>query len=199
MRTADPQKEEQTRAEIITAAQKILQTYGLEKTTMDDIANAVGKGKSTLYYYYKSKEDVFYAVAQKEMADIEQLLQIELAKCKTSSERLKAMMITRHNGVKSKMVIYSVLINETRRFIELFGRIQREGYKMELESLKAILLDGIRSGEFKRIKEDECESLAQLGMLLWRGMAANILVSGQLPPESMKVDTAADIFIRGLK
>ena len=46
-------KEEQLREESITAAQKLFQQYGLHKTTMEDIAKAMGRGKSTLYYYYK--------------------------------------------------------------------------------------------------------------------------------------------------
>jgi AcrR family transcriptional regulator len=49
-------KEEIFKEDIIREAQKLFQTYGLKKTTMEDIAKALGKGKSTLYYYYQSKE-----------------------------------------------------------------------------------------------------------------------------------------------
>ena len=54
---------------IIDAAKKLIQQYGLNKTTMEDIAKAAGKGKSTLYYYFKSKEDIFDEVIKQEMDD----------------------------------------------------------------------------------------------------------------------------------
>ncbi len=34
---------------------------------MEDIAKAAGKGKSTLYYYYTSKDEIFNAVIEDEM------------------------------------------------------------------------------------------------------------------------------------
>ena len=47
------------REAIISAATGLFSRFGLEKTTMEDIAKAARKGKSTLYYYFKNKEAVF--------------------------------------------------------------------------------------------------------------------------------------------
>ena len=49
------QKDEIIIKEVIEAAKVLFQRYGLKKTTMEDIAKFVGKGKSTLYYYFPSK------------------------------------------------------------------------------------------------------------------------------------------------
>jgi len=38
---------------IIKVAQDIFKRYGFKKSTMDEIALASGKGKSTLYHYFK--------------------------------------------------------------------------------------------------------------------------------------------------
>ena len=51
-----------SKQQIIEAAGVIFERYGFKKTTMDDIAYAAGKGKSSLYYYFKNKEQVFEAV-----------------------------------------------------------------------------------------------------------------------------------------
>ncbi|RLD78380.1 MAG: TetR/AcrR family transcriptional regulator, partial [Bacteroidetes bacterium] len=51
---------------ILDVAQSIFRKYGFKKTTMDEIAKAARKGKSTLYYYFKSKEEIFAAVIEKE-------------------------------------------------------------------------------------------------------------------------------------
>ena len=47
------------RENILRTAREIFSKYGYKKTTLDDIANAVRKGKSSLYYYFSSKEDCF--------------------------------------------------------------------------------------------------------------------------------------------
>lgn len=56
---------EQRREDIISAAQKIFFEKGLPSATMDEIAEAAELSKGTLYLYYKSKEDLYLAVAMR--------------------------------------------------------------------------------------------------------------------------------------
>ena len=44
---------------IFDAALTVFDKYGIEKTTMEEIAVEAGFGKATLYYYYPSKDDVY--------------------------------------------------------------------------------------------------------------------------------------------
>ena len=60
-------KKDANRDAILEIAQEIFSKFGYKKTTLDDIANAVRKGKSSLYYYFSSKEDLFQAVIMKEV------------------------------------------------------------------------------------------------------------------------------------
>ena len=56
-------EERQMRKErILAGALQVFKKNGLEGSTMDEIANASGFGKATLYYYFKSKEDVLTAI-----------------------------------------------------------------------------------------------------------------------------------------
>lgn len=55
-------EKEHRREEIINAAEKVFFEKGLQVTTMDEIAEKAELGKSTLYLYYKSKEDLYLAV-----------------------------------------------------------------------------------------------------------------------------------------
>jgi AcrR family transcriptional regulator len=56
---------EARREEIVIAAEKIFFDKGLAQATMDEIAEAAELSKGTLYLYYKSKEDLYLAVAMK--------------------------------------------------------------------------------------------------------------------------------------
>ena len=55
-------EKEQRNEEILNAAEKVFFEKGLNAATMDEIAEKAELGKSTLYLYYKSKEDLYLAV-----------------------------------------------------------------------------------------------------------------------------------------
>ena len=56
--------------QIIQAAQQLFQQYGLQKVTMDDVAREIGKRRSSLYYYYRNKEEILDAAIDVEMQEI---------------------------------------------------------------------------------------------------------------------------------
>ena len=66
MRSENTILQDEVRDKIIKIAALIFSKYGFSKTTVDEIAKAARKGKSTIYYYFKSKEDIFQAVVEKE-------------------------------------------------------------------------------------------------------------------------------------
>jgi len=57
---AKTKKGEQKRQAILQAARRCFEQFGYAKTTMDDIAKACAITKSSLFYYYDSKESLFY-------------------------------------------------------------------------------------------------------------------------------------------
>ena len=58
---SDRKKEERLlrKKRIIDAALSVFDRFGIDKTTMGEIALEAGFGKATLYYYYPSKNDVY--------------------------------------------------------------------------------------------------------------------------------------------
>ena len=56
-----------TRQKLVDVARQLFAKNGLENTTMNDIAVSSGKGRRTLYTYFKSKEDVYHAVIESEL------------------------------------------------------------------------------------------------------------------------------------
>ena len=55
---------EKTRAIILTTAERIFAQTGLAGARTDLIAKAAGVNKAMLYYYFKSKEDLYEAVVE---------------------------------------------------------------------------------------------------------------------------------------
>ena len=56
---------EERKNEILDVAEELFGTYGFDHTSTNDILNRVGIARGTLYYHFKSKEDILDAVIQR--------------------------------------------------------------------------------------------------------------------------------------
>ncbi len=63
-KVTDAYKEE-LKEKIIQAAIESFSQSGYDRTKMEDIAKRLGLGKGTLYLYFKSKEDLFIAICER--------------------------------------------------------------------------------------------------------------------------------------
>jgi AcrR family transcriptional regulator len=207
MKTIDLIKEEQTKKEIISASRQLFQRYGIDKTTMDDIAREVGKGKSTLYYYYTSKEEIFYAVVSKEKDEVIASIKNTIQNIKLPSEQLKLFFLTHFNELRKKLNLYSVIfqgngekhMENVKKHMDLFYKIQKETLNSQVDMLKKILLNGMKIGEFKSIVEKDCESIATVAVMMIQGLDSNLIFSKNNMKKTLRIETAIDIFIKGLK
>ena len=53
---------EEVRTHIVGVARRIFTRHGFRKATMEEIASSSRMGKSSIYYYFKSKEEIFRAL-----------------------------------------------------------------------------------------------------------------------------------------
>ncbi len=51
-----------TREAILAAASRLIHVHGYNNTSLDDVLRESGVGKGNFYYYFKSKEDLGYAI-----------------------------------------------------------------------------------------------------------------------------------------
>ncbi len=86
---------------IIAVAGKIFDTYGFRKTTMDDIAEGIKKRKSSIYYYFKSKEEIFQSVVLQEARVFRRNIIKAIEQEESPRNKLKAYVITRMNIIDS--------------------------------------------------------------------------------------------------
>ena len=198
MKTATDKKDV-VRGEILSGARGLFQKFGIDKTTMEDIAEAAGKGKSTLYYYFKSKEEVFSALAEEESADIYVMVEQALKGAKTAGEKLRLFFSTNDDAIRNKAKLYPMVFKETKKHIQLFQRIQRISNTLEIRLFKSILLEGIASGEFKSIRKDGCDAIAVMGVTTLHAMQLTLILDGKMPSTADRMEVMLDIFIRGLK
>ncbi|WP_109829982.1 TetR/AcrR family transcriptional regulator [Reichenbachiella versicolor] len=74
--------------EILEAAKQLFNTQGYSKTSVDDISAAIGMRKSSLYYYFKNKEDIFVQSSENEWRRIFSEFRAEANKSKDPETKL---------------------------------------------------------------------------------------------------------------
>ncbi|MEA1887057.1 MAG: TetR/AcrR family transcriptional regulator [Bacteroidota bacterium] len=136
------------REKIVLSASEIFSRYGFKKTTMEEIANALHKGKSSIYYYFKSKEEIFEAVVEHEAQVLRNVLSAAIKSTDDPELRLRRYVKVRMNSFEKLSNYYNAIFN---RDLDHFNFIekQREKYDMmEIALIRYVLWMGVRSGHF---------------------------------------------------
>jgi AcrR family transcriptional regulator len=140
-------KKDLNRETILQIAQEIFSKYGYKKTTLDDIANAVRKGKSSLYYYFSSKEDLFQAVIAKEVDILKQALEKVVFRSMDPEEKLREYILTKLTTFRELANLYNALENDVTA-IGFIDQIKEKNEKDEIRMIKRILIEGVRREKF---------------------------------------------------
>ena len=99
------------RERIILVSSEIFSKYGFKKTTMEEIAKELRKGKSSIYYYYKSKEEIFEAVIDHEAQLLKNELSKAIRKTDDPEKQLRSYVIVRMNSFEKLSNYYNAIFN----------------------------------------------------------------------------------------
>src|ERR1700744_4409806 len=151
-------KEDVIQEQILQAAKRLFQVHGLHKVTMDDVAKAIGKGRSSLYYYYKSTDEIFDAVMRIEIREMLTAIANAVDKEVTVEQKIKAFCVTKLMVLRGKRSFYNTLdMGMDADAISHFKQIQiiHHNFIMEREGalLRQILDYGVKEGELRAINK----------------------------------------------
>ena len=135
---------------ILSGALNVFKEKGLEGATMDEIANASGFGKATLYYYFKSKEDVFSAILVEGWEKIWESLEPIVAENSSPRKTFVNVLIKIAENAQNRPGLFEFLFNVPKA-IKIDNQPWKE-YQHRLYSvIKGLLEDGIEKGEFPQV------------------------------------------------
>lgn len=81
-------EKEQRRNDIIDAAEKVFFSRGLDNATMDEIAEEAELSKGTIYLYFKSKEELLFAIDLRAMKILMSLFRESISKGNSTIDNL---------------------------------------------------------------------------------------------------------------
>jgi len=133
---------------ILKAAQEIFSKYGYKKTTLDDIARYIGKGKSALYYYYKNKEQIFEAVLAFEVNQLKDELLTALEAEKNPQDKLRRYILKRMELYHNLVNYYGGIQREYLENLSVIEKIRKQYDEQEHEMISEIIKEGVDQGKF---------------------------------------------------
>lgn len=180
---------------IIKAAQELFARFGFVKTTVDEIARAARMGKATLYHYFRSKEDVFKEVIEKESRILNGKVKEAIDKEETPQKKIRAFVLTRMMYLNELANIYSALKDEFLNHYAFIEKAREKDFYQEIKSVKNILNEGIENNIFV-IQDAELTSFAIISAL--KGLEYPWSIKVSLPDIEKNVDKLLEILFLGI-
>jgi AcrR family transcriptional regulator len=141
-------KKDEVRTKIVSVAAKIFTRYGFKKTTMEEIAMATRKGKSSIYYYFSSKEDIFKAVVEQEAEELRLDLLKEISMIDDPIEQLRTFILFRMHKMKTLSNFYAALKSDYLSQLQFIEKIRKKYDQNEVKIVTEILRRGIKHNKF---------------------------------------------------
>jgi AcrR family transcriptional regulator len=148
------QKGMKRKQDVLNAALKLFCEKGYHATTMDEIAKEAGTGKGTVYWYWKSKEDIFL-----------ELLDVKLGSYLSALERTAAMPVEASDKVpmliaevgnifaryrKLCKILFLLITEDANSFSGDIKAITESYYRRFKDLIAGIIAEGIEAGTISR-------------------------------------------------
>jgi AcrR family transcriptional regulator len=133
---------------VIQAARIIFSRYGFKKTTMNEIAKETHLAKSSIYHYFRSKEEIFEAIIEKEIMTLMEDLHQAVDAVNAPQEKLQAFFKTRLQAMHKATNFYGAILDEYFEYYAYIEGMRKKLDAQEMKYLKGILEEGIKARVF---------------------------------------------------
>ena len=137
-----------TRTAVLDAAERLFREVGYGKTTVADIAAALGMSSANVYRFFPSKSAINNAICDRMLAQLLAAMQKAAVQPGTAAVRLEAVIMACHEGHRT------MLTDEKRVFDMVYAAMEEhwdaiEAHIADCDGVVAgVIRDGVASGEF---------------------------------------------------
>ncbi len=151
---------------IRAAALRIFRRKGYHAASMQEIADAVGLNKGSLYYYISSKEELLLRLFQGRAEQVLGEMDIAAARPGSARERLSAIVRTYVLGVLRNLDAVHVYLREEHSLPPTALQQVRRVHQAMRDHFERVIVDGMRQGDFVE-RDPKLATLALLGTCTW--------------------------------
>ena len=153
---------------IITISAKLFAEKGYDKTSMQDIADAVGMSKGGIFHHFSSKEDIFNAVMERQFEQITETVKKWLDEMHglTAKEKLRGLI--RRNLMDEKIIKESGnMISSTAESPQIILAFTQDNVKKLAPIIADVIREGIEDRSISTAFPNECAEVLLLLLNFW--------------------------------
>jgi len=168
---------DQRKSEILEAALNLFSKQGFQDTTMEQISSRIKMARTSLYEYYKSKEDILYSLIN-EIVEEEREKPLE-GSIRAQLEVLAAESIER---LQNNFTLYKILFQELPTLSNpTFDKI-RSWQDRSMILVHEVIVNGIKEEAFKATRKPEDIAFV-FKALIGQRLADLLITDTQVEPE----------------
>ncbi|MBU2558238.1 MAG: TetR/AcrR family transcriptional regulator [Bacteroidetes bacterium] len=180
---------------IIQVSAQLFGRFGYKKTTMDDIAQALRMGKSSLYYYFKSKEEVFQAVVEMEASQLKAAVLVAINKESDPQEKLRQYVMVRMQKFKETVNLYEAVRSDYLMHLPFIEKVRVKYDLEEVSIIQGILKDGQQKAVFRI---DDIQLGAVAIAIAMKGLEIPLLINDLENNLQLRLDKLLEILFHGI-
>jgi len=196
--------DEHVQEEILRAALRLYQKSGPNNVTMDDVAKATGRSRTSLYYYYKNRDEILHAVIDTLTKGVAAEIRAAVTDAETISDKIYAFCITKLKTSQDWKPLFSAMwasvdAEDKMKHNKLMDILHKKLVYQEAIILNEILATTPANEEFRQLGANEQDNLVFLISSGIRGLRREIY--DQNDPHDIKaaVRLLTDMIVRWLK
>jgi AcrR family transcriptional regulator len=187
-----PEQQAVRREEIVGVALRLIEENGFKKTSMREIASLANMGKSSLYDFFKTKDEIAVYAVEKQIKETTQEARRIVANESSPEQCLRKIMLN-HLGVPKQYRTVLMWLNAESEYLE-------EGYRNRLQAtryayqdvVQSVIENGIAMGIFRNT------DTALTSRLLINSMLSIVYTSRPSTSPEKMLDETMNIILRGI-
>jgi AcrR family transcriptional regulator len=166
---------------------------GFHETSMREIAESAGIGKSTLYDYFKTKDEILLYFFEDQLNDLTEAAQKIVLQNIAADERLRQVMKNHLEFLQANKSLFMKLTLEVQRLkLESQKEIQKRRHAYQ-DLIRGLIEEGVCEGAFRNV-----DPLLAARMLI-NTMAPVVFTSRPTGTAQEMMEETMDIFFKGIE
>lgn len=184
------------RRAILDASQTLFGRHGLRKVTTDDIAREAHVSKSTIYRFYRNKQEILEDVVRGEMDELLGAIETAVAAESTVEGKLRAHLKTKIEAVHRLINLHGVTCETMAEHWDRADRLRERFLAAETRIVADILSLGAENGS---LEIADVEGTAHILVAALRSLEYPWVIEGTNLSAAGQIDTMLNILLNGLR